>query len=56
MSAEKLIETRDPALLAGLDCAERPLTCGILGSRRYCGKDCQKLHWKSGHKISLQAQ
>jgi hypothetical protein len=26
----------------------------ILGICRYCSKECQVLHWKSGHKIGCK--
>ena len=28
--------------------------CGICKTR-YCGRDCQKLHWKDGHKDACEA-
>ena len=30
------------------------LTCGSCGISRYCSKECQVLHWKSGHKIACK--
>jgi hypothetical protein len=54
MSAEKM-EKRDPATqCCWPECANAPvLTCGSCGICRY-GKECQVLHWKSGHKIGCK--
>jgi hypothetical protein len=52
MSAEKWKE-RDPATQC---CQIAPSPCAdmrILGIR-YCSKECQVLHWKSGHKIGCK--
>ena len=33
-------------------CAKAPLlTCSSCGICRYCGKECQALHWKRWHKL-----
>lgn len=47
---------RDPALqCCWPECTRDPvLTCGSCGISRYCSKDCQVLHWKSGHKIACK--
>jgi MYND finger len=34
------------------DCAQKLLRCGGCGEVFYCSKECQKTHWKSGHKAS----
>ena len=35
--------------------APATLVCGGCGDISYCSKECQKSHWKSGHKSSCKA-
>ena len=35
--------------------APATLVCGGCGDISYCSKECQKSHWKKGHKSSCKA-
>lgn len=41
-----------PANTACANCGtpHGPKACSQCGQRYYCGKDCQRIHWKDGHK------
>lgn len=49
-------ESRDPATqCCWPDCPNKPLfNCSSCKIVRYCCQSCQKLHWKSGHKVACK--
>ena len=59
-SAQATLKARAKVGLATITCASccaaqgdvKFLTCGQCLEMRYCSKQCQKMHWKNGHKQS----
>ena len=54
LKKEKLVKMKGVTTCGACE-APATLVCGGCGDISYCSKECQKSHWKSGHKSSCKA-